>query len=375
MSMVRTGPFVLLFLSACGGDELPDGSGRIRFALSATYVLDSAYMGPIARDIDGDGDVDIVTDALLRNDGHGGFAAQSIPRLELPSGGLLADLNSDGNPDLVFFDVISRAIVWFANDGTAPFAQRNTLSLSLSGSLAAGDIDGDGDDDLVVLSSDGYSMMVIEQRRPGELIAGQLQQTALVYKVSAVALADIDGNGVLDLIVAQDYGRDPYNIVGVLFGRGDRRFDPAVSYPAGGRPYSGGLAILDTDSDGDPDVVVANTFDHRVRLFRNDAGALVDAGTFATGRAPFGLAVADLDGDGHADVVSADYGSLSVSVLFGDGKTFAARGTLQLDELPMSVVVADLDGDRRNDLVVLEDGSNPMGNFDRRILQVYLQVQ
>ena len=69
----------------------------------------------------------------------------------------------------------------------------------------------------------------------------------------SVAVADVNGDGKPDLIVANEQS----NSVGVLLGNGDGTFQTAVTYGSGGDyPYS--VAVADVNGDGKPDLLVAN---------------------------------------------------------------------------------------------------------------------
>ena len=80
---------------------------------------------------------------------------------------------------------------------------------------------------------------------------------------SSVAIGDLDGDGDLDLAVANWYSDN----VSVLLGNGDGTFQSAVNYGAGEYPSS--VAIGDLDGDGDLDLAVANTISNNVSVLIN----------------------------------------------------------------------------------------------------------
>src|SRR5208282_4942900 len=117
-----------------------------------------------------------------------------------------------------------------------------------------------------------------------------------------VALADLNGDGKPDLLVANASG------VAVLLGNGDGTFQPAVTYGSGGSsPWS--VAVADVNRDGNPDLLVVNVFDNTVGvLLGNGDGTFQAAVTYSSGggfRAP-SIAVADLNGDGKPDLAVAN---------------------------------------------------------------------
>jgi len=127
---------------------------------------------------------------------------------------------------------------------------------------------------------------------------------------TSVAVADLDGDTVPDLVTANLLGGD----VSVLLGIGDGRFQAAVSFAAGANPRS--VAVADLNGDTVPDLVTANqsSNDVSVLLGRGD-GRFRAAVSFAAGSSPRSVAVADLDGDTVPDLVTANNASSDVSVM------------------------------------------------------------
>jgi hypothetical protein len=143
---------------------------------------------------------------------------------------------------------------------------------------------------------------------------------------SSLAVADVNGDGHLDLVIA--YWTE--GNVGVLLGRGDGTFQPAVKYAAGGT-YAISVAVADVNGDGKPDIVVLNTWDEPGTvgvLLGNGDGTFQPPATYYTGdySIPEAVAVGDLNGDGHPDIAVANFGHSDcdcndgrVGVLWGNG--------------------------------------------------------
>ena len=136
----------------------------------------------------------------------------------------------------------------------------------------------------------------------------------------AVAAADLDGDLILDLVVANGFGGN----VSVLLGNGDGTFAEQLLFDVGDRPLS--VAIGDLDGDLNLDLVVANQDSDDVSvLLGNGDGTFADQVVFSAGNGPFFVAVGDLDGDLDLDLVVAHWLSHAVTVLLGKGDgTFAA---------------------------------------------------
>jgi hypothetical protein len=160
---------------------------------------------------------------------------------------------------------------------------------------------------------------------------------------SSVAVGDFNGDGHLDLAVANTDG------LSVLLGKGHGSFQTAQSCSARG----GSLAVADMNGDGKLDLVTSGGS----LLLGNGDGTFQAARTFPVGIGPFSVAVGDFNGDGHLDLAVANSGSGTVSVLLGNGDgSFQTARTFSAGSFPQSVAVGDFDGDGHLDLAVANFG-------------------
>jgi len=185
--------------------------------------------------------------------------------------------------------------------------------------------------------------------------------------VVAVALADLTGNGIQDIVTANSDGQ-----VSVLLGNGSGSFNPAPGspYALGASPLA--MAIADVNGDGIPDIVTANgvggTITQYSVLLGNGNGSFtaVHGSPFVLGENPQSVAIADVNGDGKPDVVTANSGipnvfGENVSVLAGNGNgTFsnASGSPYPVGNNPISVTVADLTNNGIQDIVVANKDDN-----------------
>jgi VCBS repeat protein/List-Bact-rpt repeat protein len=164
----------------------------------------------------------------------------------------------------------------------------------------------------------------------------------------AVAVGDFNGDGNLDLAVANSVSND----VSILLGNGDGTFQPALSYSVGSGP--GSLAIGDFNGDGQLDLAVANFGGNTLSiLLGNGDGTFQPALSLSVARSPAVVVAGDLNGDTKIDLVVALSGANQLVVLLGDGQggfqTFATYG---VNGDPTSLIVADLNGDSVPDLAL-----------------------
>ena len=178
---------------------------------------------------------------------------------------------------------------------------------------------------------------------------------------TSVAVGDFDGDGKLDVAVANN-GSDN---VSVLLGNGDGTFQAPVNYPVGDFPWS--VAVGDFDGDGKLDLAVANAGSSTISVLLGEGnGKFTAAPDVKAGVGPVFVAVADLNGDGKADLVVASlFSSTSVAVLLGNGDgTFQAPLNFVAGSGSRSVAVGDFNGDGKKDLAV--------ANFDSDTVSVLL---
>jgi hypothetical protein len=236
--------------------------------------------------------------------------------------------------------------------------------------VAVGDLNGDGKLDLAVANN---YVSATDNRGTVAILLGNGDGTfrpPIIYPSGGIGpvsiqLADVNGDRKLDLLVANRGGSpNGSGSVGVLLGNGDGSFQPAVSSgPTGGMAMS--LAVADVNGDRKPDLLVANMTsagNFVGVMLGNGDGTFRAVETYSSGGSVFdlyhgGIAVADVNGDRKPDVMMAN-GSGTVGVLLGNGDgTFQPAAVYGSGGVANSVTVADLNGDRKPDLLVVNDAT------------------
>lgn len=195
--------------------------------------------------------------------------------------------------------------------------------------------------------------------------------SAVTYSVGAapeaVAVADLDGDGIADLAVANLLA----NTISVLLHDTTKTFAPSESYPVGLGPCD--ITHGDFDLDGDVDLAVLNETASTVSvLINNGAGVFGAPVDYAAGFGASAITAIDVDGDNDDDLAIAQDGADSVLLMLNAGGVFTPGGSITVGSRPVDVISADLNGDNLPDLVSANRASNNLsivlnaggGSFD-----------
>ena len=254
------------------------------------------------------------------------------------------------------------------NSIAADFTKLDFTSSANFFATALGDVDGDGRPDLVFTSRDKNTVSILRNTtNNGVLNYAEKIDYATGTDPVGVALADLDGDGKLDISVVNKGS----NTLSLLRNNSTEeiKFSPKVDLATGTSPQS--VAVGDFDADGKADLVVTNTGAASISIFQNASSkgnlsyaAKVDV---IVGFGAYAVAVGDVTGDGQADVAVANASSGSVSVLRNKGvfQTISFDPSIELTSgiNPISIAFGDVDRDGRIDIAVANNSGNTVSIF------------
>ncbi|HXM43295.1 MAG TPA: VCBS repeat-containing protein [Bryobacteraceae bacterium] len=243
---------------------------------------------------------------------------------------------------------IACILSWLAAGGSVRATDPTFLArrdyVAAPNGIAVADTNGDGI--LDVITAGTGSITVLLGNGDGTLQAGVESQTGTgdVYFPTA---ADLDGNGSIYVIVSgqANYG-DTYYGVGVCLGNGNGTFQPAVFYQAGTDEFLGNAVYGDFNGDGVPDIAVSG--ESGIWLFTGKGDGAFNPGVLTPMSGPAGgqAGAADFNGDGNLDLVVTTQTGFAILLGNGDG-TFQppqAHTTTPLAGVWLTVGDVNLDG-------------------------------
>ncbi|CAM9188952.1 unnamed protein product [Choristocarpus tenellus] len=333
------------------------GAAAVTFS-SGTDLSTSASEAQtvFAADLDGDGDLDVLSasweDDTIQwyenEDGFGQFSQGTVISSKVNGAGhvFAADLDGDGDMDVLATSFFDDYVVWYENEGGEFFEGVVITSMMLVEpyALYVEDLDNDGDKDILTGSFD-TGLIVWFENVNGNFTTNKTitLEAKGVWSVSAV---DIDGDGDMDVLSASRIDGSVRWFEN-LDGLGNFTNGTVIASDV---PEVYSIYAADLDGDEDLDVVSANHDNHSIRWYENiDGNGTFSSGTdiFSEALGAYYIYAADLDGDGDIDVLSASFDDDSVRWYenLGSG-TFSSDKLLTSEaEGSTSVIAVDLDGD------------------------------
>lgn len=392
---VPNGPVAHSVHAKKSATNAPD-SQPVSFEPAVTYSSGGYIVQGLAiADVNGDGKPDIIAlnwwgpgtaaspgvVGVLLGNGNGTFQPVVTYETAAQHGAsvVVEDVNGDGKPDVLVTSCASTENTCGSTDGVmsvllgngnGTFQNAVTYSSGAPGAvgIAVSDLRSDGVADVIVANSSGGadgngSVAVLLGNGDGTFQSPVLYDSGSQQANNLVA-ADINGDGIPDLIVANLCDSCSGGVISVLLGNGNGTFQPAVTF-ASGSNNSDLAVVADVNGDGVPDLIISNiNYDGAYGMVSVLLG--LGHGTFAApvaynsgGWAAVDVAVADVNGDGKPDIVVANCGPVdgcgngTIGVLLGDGTgTFQPAVDFYSGAYNATqIAVADLNGDGKPDIV------------------------
>ncbi len=353
----------------CNGNGIPDEcdlrAGAFGLEAGDPLQLDSHPTAVTVADLNSDGLDDLLVAAsdpnklyFLVKQQDGSFASDTVDLPGPPLSIAAADLDGDSDIDAaVTLDTTRDNVITVlgAGDGTVDKVFRLTVGPQPRG-LAVADLENDGDKDLVV-ACEGAGQIFLLLNFGNAAFAQDVFSTEAQPVV--VAASDFDGDGDQDLI----YSERGVEFLLLLLNPGDGAFTEPQVVPAAqpGAAFAGLLAC-DLTSDGIPDVAVTNEATGELIVLRGAGDGTFEAlQTLSVGSGPRALAARDIDNDQAPDLAVLNTGDKTLRVLLNDGKGgFAARDPVPCGPEPSGVALLDVTGSLLPDVVVAAKGGTDL---------------
>ncbi len=316
----------------------------------------SRYTAIEVTDVNTDGQIDILVNgnpkriSLYTNQTPGVYSESIVSEnggTELAYGLHASDMDNDGDLDLLSTSIDDDKIAWYENTGNKTFSYQRIISTQTEKpkSVATADFDGDGDMDVVSAFETGNTIKWFKQESD-LTFSGAINLGGSVVEATSVYAADLDNDGYVDILSSSYEDKKiawyPNN------GNGTFGWQNVLSVTA-----DGAQVVLAAYMDDDTllDVLYASINDHTIGWFQNNGNStfnnienvITDSNTFVTW-----IDVMDVENDGDLDVISCS--ALGGGIFWYENDGTGSFGSPQVidnneDYGVVSMADIDLDGD------------------------------
>ncbi|MBI5761825.1 MAG: VCBS repeat-containing protein [Planctomycetales bacterium] len=303
-------------------------------------------------DINADGELDL----LIGNEqgdvltilGNGDGTFRPYQRLDRHVGLAITGLDSDEGPGFAVFDQSLDRVTYHSNESGSTFEQGRENGLLAPTAVTFADLNADGLDDLIVSNGGSNEVFVYLGLDDDQFDFGH--RFFVGSAPEEITVSDLNADGILDLVVANRGSND----VSLLFGQGQGDDWTLIAGPrlrVGSGPIA--TAVADLNNDGLVDILVANHDSSDVYLltglgrgFFNDKSPAVSR----TGDGPVQLFIGHFDDQGGLDVVTLNAGSNDLTIILSSGEV---RTVSTGETAAVTALSGDLNQDGLSDLIVV----------------------
>jgi hypothetical protein len=290
-----------------------DGTGNFVGREKLISTLADGPSSLFSADLDNDGDIDVMSASFLdkkiawyENDGLGNFGVQQIISSSVNSANFVyaSDLDSDGYLDVLSISLINDEIAWYKNDGSANFGTQRIISSTANGAncVYASDLDDDGDFDILSSSFNDDKIAWYENTDGMGTFGGEQIITTLADRASYVYSADLNNDGSMDVLSSSLddnkiawYENDGNGVFGVQQIISSNAIEAYM------------VRAADMDADGDMDVLSASYDDDKIAWYENDGTGnfVLENIVSSSANGANSVYASDLDNDGDLDLISS----------------------------------------------------------------------
>lgn len=278
-----------------------------------------------------------------------------------PGSVVAGDFNLDGKPDLAVANALSDNVTILLGQGNGGFSSAAGSPFSVGDqpvSVAVGDFNLDGKPDLAVANRESANLTILLGTGTGGFTQAAGSPFNAGGLASFVAVGDFNLDSKPDLAVTNPA---PGNVA-IWLGNGNGGFAAATGSPVS--IGTGGQAVVvgEFNLDGKSDLAITNSFSNNlIILLGNGSGGFAQAAgsPISVGTLPRALVTGDFNSDGKPDLAVANVQSGSVTILLGNGGggfTPAAGSPVSLGSDSTNLLVKDFNLDGKSDLAVVSSG-------------------
>jgi hypothetical protein len=290
-----------------------DGTGNFVGGEKLISTLADGPSSLFSADLDNDGDIDVMSASFLdkkiawyENDGLGNFGVQQIISSSVNSANFVyaSDLDSDGYLDVLSISLINDEIAWYKNDGSANFGTQRIISSTANGAncVYASDLDDDGDFDILSSSFNDDKIAWYENTDGMGTFGGEQIITTLAHRASYVYSADLNNDGSMDVLSSslddnkiawyENEGNGVFGVQQIISSNAMKAYM---------------VRAADMDADGDMDVISASYDDDKIAWYENDGTGnfVLENIVSSSANGANSVYASDLDNDGDLDLISS----------------------------------------------------------------------